>query len=500
MSGLHVLTIVLGDLGRSPRMQYHAQMFADQKGVKNVTAVGYDGEKCISALDNHDKVVVKRFRAFDAERLFLSIFGVWLTKRLNILRVSVKAISCVLYLFWILMFTPKYDIVLIQNPPCLPALIAALIVSVFRKNQVWIDWHNLGFTMFQRGSVLSKLSFLLEKFLAQFCSVHFCVSASMKQWLEKELGINARVLYDRPSQRFSKHEIALGDRHSLLKKLRLMESILPVMVGGLKATEQSVAEERTVQTYKDEHGEIKMREDRARILISSTSWTEDEDFTILLRSLLKLNKILATNARQRSPVKGYNPFQSAPVLVIITGKGPLKELFLEEYAKVKDTLTYVAIHTPWLEPEDYPNLMRCADIGVCLHTSTSGLDLPMKVLDMFGSGVPVLALNYPAISEILRDGENGFIFREDTDAKNSHKMDLCEDYDLRSKLPTLFDCLVKVFCRVKSKEKTDELRKYVLDSVVPGWEETWMSTVGKILNPVPVRKLTSTKKAVNIKK
>ena len=65
------------------------------------------------------------------------------------------------------------------------------------------------------------------------------------------------------------------------------------------------------------------------------------------------------------------------LLILVTGKGPQKQMYLDRMQGLD--LRWVAFRTLWLEPKDYPLLLGCCDAGVSLHTSSSGLDLPMKV-------------------------------------------------------------------------------------------------------------------------
>ena len=47
----HIVVVVLGDVGRSPRMQYHARSLLEEGYY--VSLVGYDGEDLIPDLQSH---------------------------------------------------------------------------------------------------------------------------------------------------------------------------------------------------------------------------------------------------------------------------------------------------------------------------------------------------------------------------------------------------------------------------------------------------------------
>lgn len=65
------------------------------------------------------------------------------------------------------------------------------------------------------------------------------------------------------------------------------------------------------------------------------------------------------------------------LVVVVTGKGPQKAAYESKMQQL--SLQHVAFRTAWLAAADYPVLLGSADLGISLHTSSSGLDLPMKV-------------------------------------------------------------------------------------------------------------------------
>ncbi|KAL8815287.1 MAG: hypothetical protein Q9223_005562 [Gallowayella weberi] len=179
-----------------------------------------------------------------------------------------------------------------------------------------------------------------------------------------------------------------------------------------------------------------------KVLVSSTSWTPDEDFSMLLNALVSYSD-LATSVHAQLP----------EVLAIITGKGPLKDAFLSQIQKMAEAgkLSKVHLRTAWLSAEDYAKLLASADLGVSLHTSSSGVDLPMKVVDMLGAGLPVVGWDkFEAWPELILEGINGRGF------KSSHGL-----------------CAALVSLFGDDKEQLRQLRKGAILEGRKRWDDEW---------------------------
>lgn len=261
---------------------------------------------------------------------------------------------------------------LVQNPPAIPVLLMAQVVCLMRNTRFVIDWHNFGWSVLAlklgASHPLVLFSRLYEHVFSSLADRHFTVTAAMKKRLAGDsVTSNIVVLHDRPKDSFK--VLTSQERREFLSRLP-----------------------QTAQYGREiERGEW-------RLVVSSTSWTADEDFSILLKALK------AYSAR----IEGGEKLPK--ILAIITGKGPLKEYYLEQIKMLnqKKQLAHVLISSAWLSSEEYAMLLGAADLGVSLHKSTSGVDLPMKVVDMFGAGLPVAGWSrFEAWGELVHEGVNG---------------------------------------------------------------------------------------------
>ncbi|KAJ7151592.1 mannosyltransferase [Mycena filopes] len=309
------------------------------------------------------------------------------------------------------------------NPPSIPTLAIVWLVGRIRGSKVIIDWHNLGYSI---------LAMRFERTFGQTAYAHLFVTEAMRNFLVEEWDLQGIkvVLHDRPPRRFHK---STPQGYTTYIALKLAKSISsdPSLRGFLPAydTPYSTAFTATNASSSDAnlkrdtppppasvidpiYSEVKapfLREDRPALLVSSTSWTEDEDFSILLSALGEY-EIKAAASNRKLP----------KLLVILTGKGPLRDKYMSEVGELQKKWNWVRCVNRWLEAEDYPvllgsisdRLLGAADLGISLHASSSGLDLPMKVVDMFGCALPVCALDFSCLDELVKDGKNGLVFKD----------------------------------------------------------------------------------------
>ncbi|OXB70977.1 UNVERIFIED_CONTAM: hypothetical protein H355_010452 [Colinus virginianus] len=363
-----VCVAVLGDLGRSPRMQYHALSLA--RHGRGVALLGYFRE-CGRALR----------RRVGGVSGAAWLCGVCLCAWSRDLPAGCFAVG------------PK----LLQYVVKVAAQTAQLLHAMLRMDppscvllQYWRAVTVCAGTAL--GSYHLLISVRYEKLFGRLSDHNLCVTNAMKEDLWVNCNIKAVTLYDRPASHFKETPLEL--QHQLYMKLaKDYEPFRPQHVA------ESVSAERTAFTERDEKsGDVTKSRGRPALLISSTSWTEDEDFSVLLEALEDYERYI-------------NEGVKLPALVcVITGKGPLKEYYNGLIKKLH--FKHIQICTPWLEAEDYPVLLGSADLGVCLHKSSSGLDLPMKVVDMFGCCLPVCAIYFECLHELVKHNENGLIFRD----------------------------------------------------------------------------------------
>ena len=250
----------------------------------------------------------------------------------------------------------------------------AFIYAKFKNTKFIIDWHNYGFSILALTNgpkhILCKICKQMEIFFGKRANINLCVTNAMKNDLLLNYSVKALTLYDKPHESFK--PLSVEEKNDFFQKL----------VHNYNLEEFSDENSNgTVFTNVNEKNKISMKSSRPALIVSSSSWTEDEYFHIL-NDALEIYQNELNN----------NNFKNIKILFV------------------------------WLEPNDYPLLLGCSDLGVCFHKSTSDLDLPMKVVDMFGTTLPVCALRFKCISELVKEDVYGKTFEKSAELAEQLKV------------------------------------------------------------------------------
>ncbi len=311
--------------------------------------------------------------------------------------------------------------ILVQNPPGIPTLPMAWLAARLRSAALVVDWHNLTSAMLALrlgpAHAVVTCARVVERAIGGRADRNLFVSQTMADRLREQWGLTGTVFRDRPGTSFRP----------------LDATARATTRAGILARAGVAGDER-----------------EWLLVLSPTSWTADEDFDLLLDAAQRVDGIS----------KPFTPGSSRQkrILVVATGRGPLREPFERHVSNLR--LPNLTLSTAWIEPDLYPAVVAAADIGLCLHRSASGLDLPMKVMDFFGAGVPVCALDYgPCLAEAVRDGDNGLTF---TDAPQ----------------------LARLLAELARPESVliQQLRAGVAAASIVSWDQAWAKEVLPVLS------------------
>ncbi len=399
-------------------MRYHARALA-ANGV-DVDLVGLEGTPLPRDITDDPRITVRRLPnprlkiRGDLSGSPYAVAGLF-----DALRIGFR-------LWRVLRTLPRSDLVLVQNPPAFPTLAVSWFALRRRGVRFVIDWHNLGYTLLQlrlgRWHPAVRLARWYERRDARMVDANLCVSRGLAAFLESRFDVTqAQVLYDRPASAFTPIDRAERERFRLALFARL----------GIRAN-------------------------TVGFIVCPTSWTEDEDFDVVIEAVMRLEERIrgweAGDAGRRFP----------DLVILVTGDGARRAEFERRFAGLP--ARRIQLRARFLEPEDYPRVVGSADLGLCLHRSSSGLDIPMKIADLFGAGVPVCALDYGAcLAERVRHGDNGLLF------SNGRQ---------------LADVLFELFEAFPTDQKAlERLRTGARKLARPTWEEGWTREARPVLLP-----------------
>lgn len=363
---------VMGDMGRSPRMLNHAIELAQnpENAVELIGQLTSDLPLSVTSEPIRVRTITSAYLK-PLKRLpgFLYL----------LIRLMLEAL--ILFYHFFFQIRPRYDYVLVQNPPGIPVVIILFFYSLVFRAKIWIDVHNYGFTLYQTKNRLLLKLLKFAEIAAIRLTAHrvFVVSDAMRDDLRQTWGVrNATVLYDMPNSRIFK-PLSLREKHAFL----------------LRFPEFSVSKDESLVARADPKLGVSEREGRPLLFVVSSSWSHDDDFDTLIAA-----------------VKAYdaNPKVTRRLLFVLTGSGPVKAHYAAVF-KAMD-LSKVSFAILWFEAKDYPRIVACCDYGISLHNSTSGFDLPIKALDYMACEVPCIAYEYTkTIKELVVGQKNGLLFR-----------------------------------------------------------------------------------------
>lgn len=179
-AGERVCVVVLGDLGRSPRMQYHVKSLLANEYAVDVIA--YHESEILPEISMNQAAYIYKLMPFPLNIEFPGALKylfkmLWITITLLIALISIRQ--------------PKY--LICQNPPGVPTLFVCYAYCLFTRAKFIIDWHNYTYSILELSllpsSFVVKIAKFIESFFGRRSAANFCVTKAMKTDLMKNWGI-----------------------------------------------------------------------------------------------------------------------------------------------------------------------------------------------------------------------------------------------------------------------------------------------------------------------